>query len=86
MNATALTSPGRECVLTVGVDYGDADVERAADSLNVAISEQEVQAILANVDDELPALAEAAARSAVTARIYDDLRRLARARAWSDDD
>ena len=76
----------RQHSVTLSLTYGDEDIERAAESLNVMLSEEEVDAILGDVDSELHDLAASAARSAVASRIYEDLVRVARGHAWSDDD
>ena len=72
--------------MTVSVDYGRDDVEQAADTLHVLLSDAEVEAILDDVEGELPNLASAAMRSALLTRIDDDLARTVRGHAWSDDD
>ncbi|MBV8194361.1 MAG: hypothetical protein JOY80_02415 [Candidatus Dormibacteraeota bacterium] len=72
--------------MTVSLKYGEEDVERAANSLNISLSGEETEAILAAIDAELSSLASAAVRSAVASRIYDDLTRVARGHACSDDD
>jgi len=72
--------------VTVSVDYGAPDVETAAETLNVSLSDEEVEVILADIGSELPDLAAAATRSALAARIYDTLARVARGHAWSDDE
>ena len=72
--------------VTVCVEYGEQDVERAAESLNVSLSDQETEAILLDIDAEFSSLASAAVRSAVASRIYGDLARVARGHTWSDDD
>lgn len=72
--------------ITVAVDYCPLDVERAAESLNVSLSDEETDAILARIDGELDELGAAATRSALASRIYDDLARIAHLHASSDDD
>ena len=72
--------------MTVSVDYGRDDVERAADALHVQLTDAEVEAILADVDGELHTLASTALHHALQARIDDDLARAARGHACSDDD
>ncbi len=76
----------RQRSLTIPVAYGRADVEQAANSLNLSLSEEELDTILADVDSEVAELAVTATRSALASRIYDDLARVARGHAWSDDD
>jgi hypothetical protein len=85
MNAVA-TSGTRRHQLTVAVAYNEEDVERAAESFNVSLSDEETEAVLLDVDAELSTLVQAAAHSAVASRIYDDLARVARGHSWSDDD
>jgi hypothetical protein len=86
MTTTAVPTSKRRRRVSVLVTYGGADVERAAESLNVPLSDEEVGAILADVDGELSGLAASATRSALTSRIYEDLAQVARGHAWSDDE
>lgn len=83
--ASTAVSPGTRRV-TVRVDYGAADVERAADSLDVPVSDEEVGAILAAIDGELGTLAAAATHSAVVERIFEQLQTVSHAHACCDDD
>ncbi|MFZ0920589.1 MAG: hypothetical protein WB807_11635 [Candidatus Dormiibacterota bacterium] len=83
--ASTAVSPGTRRV-TVRVDYGAADVERAADSLDVPVSDEEVGAILAAIDGELATLAAAATHSAVVERIFEQLQTVSHAHACCDDD
>jgi len=84
--STAIANPLRRQQLTLRVVYGPPDIERAADSLDVSVTDAEMEAILANLDAEIAELANEATRSAVSARIYGDLGRIARGHAASDDD
>jgi hypothetical protein len=82
--ATAFSSAARR--VTVRVAYGAADVERAADSMHVPVSDEEVGAMLAAIDGELATLAAAATHSAVVERIFDQLQTVSHAHACCDDD
>ncbi|HVC42149.1 MAG TPA: hypothetical protein VND54_09250 [Candidatus Saccharimonadales bacterium] len=82
--ATAVHAPGRR--VTVRVVYGASDVERAAESMDVLVSGEEVGAILAAIDGELATLAAAATHSAVIRRIFDELQTVSHAHACGDDD
>jgi len=82
--ATAVSTAARR--VTVRVVYGGADVERAADSMDVPVSAEEVGTILAAIDGELSTLAAAAAHSAVVERIFDQLQTVSHAHACCDDD
>jgi hypothetical protein len=68
------------------VAYGAVDVERAAESMDVPVSDEEIGVILAAVDGELATLAAAATHSAVLLRIFDQLQTVAHAHACCDDD
>ncbi|MFI5286591.1 MAG: hypothetical protein ACHQ4F_09755 [Candidatus Dormibacteria bacterium] len=81
---TAVSPAARR--VTVRVAYGAADVERAADSMDVLVSDEEVGVILAAIDGELATLAAAATHSAVVERIFDQLQTVAHAHACCDDD
>jgi hypothetical protein len=81
---TAVSPAARR--VTVRVDYGAADVERAADSLDVPVSDEEVGSILAAIDGELATLAAAATHSAVVERIFEQLQTVSHAHACCDDD
>ncbi len=72
--------------MTVRVPYDAADVEKAADSMDVPVSDEEVEAILDDIGGELNALARAAVRSAVLSRIDEDVRTVSRGHQNSDDD
>ena len=82
--ATAVSIPARR--VTVRVAYGAPDVERAAESMDVQVSGEEVGAILAAIDGELATLAAAATHSAVVRRIFDELQTVWHAHAYCDDD
>jgi hypothetical protein len=82
--ATAVSPAARR--VTVRVAYGAADVERAADSMDVLVSDEEVGVILAAIDGELGSLAAAATHAAVLQRIFDQLQTVAHAHACCDDD
>lgn len=81
---TAVSTPARR--VTVRVAYGASDVERAAESMDVLVSGEEVGAILATIDGELGTLAATATHSAVLQRIFDELRTISHAHAYGDDD
>ena len=83
---TAVAFPVRQRSLTIPVVYGPADVEHAAKTFDLSLSDEEVEVILADVDNEVSDLAVAATRSALASRIYDVLARVARGHDWSDDD
>jgi hypothetical protein len=72
--------------VTVRVAYGASDVERAAESMDVRLSGEEVGEILAVIDGELTTLAAAATHSAVVRRIFDELQTVSHAHAFCDDD
>jgi uncharacterized protein (DUF302 family) len=72
--------------VTVPVVYGSLDIERAADSLHLSLSDQETDAILARIDGDLDELGNVATRSALASRIYDDLAQIAHLHTSSDDD
>jgi hypothetical protein len=82
--ATATSPPARR--VTVRVAYGASDVERAAESIDVLVSGEEVGAILEAIDGELATLAAAATHSAVMRRIFDELQTVSHAHACCDDD
>jgi hypothetical protein len=82
--ATAVSPAARR--VTVRVAYGASDVERAAESMDVLVSGEEVGAILAAIDGELATLAAAATHSAVVERIFDELQTVSHAHACCDDD
>jgi hypothetical protein len=84
--STAVAFPVRQRSLTIPVAYGPADVEHAMTTFDLALSDEEMEVILADIDSELADLAVVATRSALASRIYDDLARIARGHAWSDDD
>jgi hypothetical protein len=72
--------------VTVKIAYGTTDVEKAAESLDVQVTGEEVEAILANIDAELATLATTATRSAVLSKIFDELLIVSHAHASGDDD
>lgn len=72
--------------VTIPVVYSSVDVERAAESLHVSLSDEETDAILARIDGELDELGSTATRSALASRIYDDLAHIAHLHTFSDDD
>jgi hypothetical protein len=80
----AAAAPARR--VTVKVAYGSRDVEKAAESMEVLVSGAEVEAIIANIDDELAALAATATHSAVLLMIFDELMVVSHAHAAGDDD
>lgn len=82
--ATATSTPARR--VTVRVAYGASDVERAAESIDVLVSGEEVGAILDAIDGELATLATAATHSAVIGRIFDELQTVSHAHACGEDD
>ena len=82
--ATAVSPAARR--VTVRVAYGAADVEQAADSMDVLVSDEEVAVILEAIDGELATLATAATRTAVVERIFDQLQTVSNAHACCDDD
>ena len=86
MNIAHAQLPVLDHTVTLSVAYGRDDVERAAESLQVMLSDAEVEAILDDVGGELTVLASDAMRSALLTRIDDDLARTIRGHAWSDDD
>ena len=86
MNTAAGTTPTERHRVTVRVPYDAADVEKAAESMDVPVSDEEVNAILDDVGGGLNALASAAVRSAVLSRIYEDVRTVSRGHLASDDD
>lgn len=53
-------SPPRARRVTVKIGYGTTDVEKAAESMELQVSDEEVEAILANIDSELSTLATTA--------------------------
>jgi hypothetical protein len=57
-----------------------ADVERAAESMDVLVSGEAIQAILAAIDSDLPTLAADATHSAVLGRIFNELETVSLAR------
>jgi len=82
--ATAISPAARR--VTVRVAYGASDVERAAESMDVLVSGEEVGAIVAAIDGELGSLAAAATHSAVLQRIFDELQTVSHAHAFCEDD
>jgi len=85
MNAISVAAE-RHRTLAIPVAYGAADVERAAESLHVALSDEEIDAILARLDGDLERETTVAARAALASRIYEDLVRIGRLHISSDDD
>lgn len=83
-SAATVATPAHR--ITVRVAYGASDVERAAESMDVLVSGEEVDAILAAIDGELATLASAATHSAVVRRIFDELQAVSNAHACGDDD
>lgn len=85
-----MTAPSVEAerhrMLTIPVVYGAVDVERAAESLHVALSDEETDAILARLDGEMETLTTVAAQTALASRIYEDLVRIGHLHVSSDDD
>lgn len=84
--SVAWAAEERHRSITVSIVYSSLDVERAAESLNVSLSEEEIDAILAKLDGELDDLGATATRSALASRIYDDLAQIAHLHTSSDDD
>jgi hypothetical protein len=80
----AVPTPARR--VTVKIAYGTADVEKAAESMALQVSGEEVEAILANIDNELSTLATTATRAAVLSRVFDELLIVCHAHASGDDD
>jgi hypothetical protein len=78
--------PPRARRVTVKIAYGTTDVEKAAESMELQVSGGEVEAILANIDNELSTLATTATRSAVLSRVLDELLIVRHAHASGDDD
>lgn len=72
--------------MTIPIAYGPADVEHAAETFGLSLSDEEVEVILADIDGEVSDLATDATRAALASRIYDVLAEVARGHAWSDDD
>ena len=66
--------------------YGVDDVELAAERMEISVSDEETQAILANIDDDSGSIAAYASRHAVEVRIADWLGVVGRAHTASDDD
>ncbi|MFI5313819.1 MAG: hypothetical protein ACHQ06_06655 [Candidatus Dormibacteria bacterium] len=86
MTRRAADTPSQTRRVTVRVAYGVTDVERAAESMDVSVSGEEVDGILAAIDGELTTLAAAATHSAVVGRIFDELQTVSHAHAFCDDD
>jgi hypothetical protein len=80
------TVPTTSRRVTVKIAYGAVDVEKAAESMDLQISAEEVGAILANLDEELATLAASATHSAVLSRIFDELLIVSHAHNSGDDD
>jgi hypothetical protein len=72
--------------VSVRVAYGTADVEKAAESMDLQVSGEEVESILGNIDDELSTLATAATRTAIISRVFDELLIVSHAHSSGDDD
>ena len=72
--------------LSIPVAYGAVDIERAAESIHVSLSDEETSALLARIDVDLDDLGHAATQSAVYSRIYDELARIGHLHESSDDD
>jgi hypothetical protein len=86
MDTIQAAAPAADHTVTVSVTYGRMDVEQAAEIRHAMLSDAEVEAILDGVAAELAALAAAAIRSALLARIHEDVARTVRGHDWSDDD
>ncbi len=72
--------------VTIRVPYDAADVENAAQSLDIPVCDEEVTTILEDVTGSLNDLATAAVRAAVLSRIYEDVCRVSRGHEVTDDD
>jgi hypothetical protein len=70
----------------VRLAYGPDDVEVLAESMGVSISDEEMEAVLENVDGELVSLARRGTHDALRSRIAELLQIVSRAHAESDDD
>ena len=81
--AAVLTPPRR---VTVKIDFGAADIEKAAESMELHVSDEEVEGILTSIDNELANLATIATRSAVLSRVFDELLIVCHAHSIGDDD
>ncbi len=86
MNIAVRTASTQRHRVTLTIPYDAADVEKAAESLDIPVCDEEVNAILDDIGAELTVLAASAARSAVLARIYDDVRRVSQGHEATDDD
>jgi hypothetical protein len=86
MSRPVATSPTPTRRVTLRVAYGASDVERAAESMDVRLSGEEVGGILAVIDGELTTLAAGATHSAVVRRIFDELQIVSHAHTIGDDD
>jgi hypothetical protein len=86
MTRATAAVPTRERRVTVKIAYGTTDIEKAAESMALQVSGEEVEAILANIDEELATLAATATRSAVVSRVFDELLIVCHAHANGDDD
>lgn len=71
--------------VTIPLAYSALDIERAAESLHVTLSDEETDAILARIGGELEELGASATRSALMARIYDEVAHVAHLHTCSDD-
>ncbi len=86
MTSVAVDTTNELRSLTIQVAYGGPDVESAADSVDVVLCDEEVDCILANIDAELPELAAAATRSAITVRTLELIRKVSQSHSCSEDD
>ena len=86
MSMSTAAVPPRVRRVTVKIAYGTTDVEKAAESMELQVSGEEVEAILANIDNELSTLATTATRAAVLSRVFDELLIVSYAHASGDDD
>jgi hypothetical protein len=86
MVRSTAAAPPRARRVTVKIAYGTTDVEKAAESMELQVSGEEVEAILANIDNELSTLATTATRAAVLSRVFDELLIVCHAHVSGDDD
>jgi hypothetical protein len=86
MKGPIASVPSAQRRVTLKVAYGAEDVEKAAESMDLQVSGDEVAAILANIDSELSALATKATHAAVLSMVFDELLIVCHAHVSGDDD
>lgn len=86
MSSPSASAPSAGRRVTLKVAYGAEDVEKAAESMELQVSSEEVAAILANIDSKLSTLATEATHAAVLSMVFHELMIVCHAHVSGDDD